>query len=121
MERLKALIPTDQIKIIFYVREPDGFLQSYRREMSRHRLPETIDSDCFAYTAADTWLTKFPERIANFSRSFGAENVVVIDYDHEMKTHGNVIPSFIRALDIEDAFHPTSWANLFLNTATSTT
>ncbi|MBB5050043.1 hypothetical protein HNR60_004831 [Rhodopseudomonas rhenobacensis] len=119
MERLKSLIPTSQIEILFYVRDREAFLRSYRREMRRHRLPETIDPDSYAYTADNTWLANFAERIEAFSRSFGAENVAVIDYDRELGAHGNIIPSFLRALKVEDAFDPASWRDLFLNTSDS--
>lgn len=115
MDRLRSLLPDCDIRIIFYKRDRDGFLSSYRRELDRHRRPDVIDRDSFAYVADDTWLVDFEQRIAGFRSAFGQANVTVLDYDAEMRTCGNVIPSFLRALGVETAFDRKSWDDIFMN------
>lgn len=115
MERLKSLLPGDDIGIIFYVRDRDDFLSSYRRELQRHTLPEIVDRDCFAYVADDSWLVDFDRRIAAFQTAFGHSNVAVLDYDSEMDRCQNIIPSFLRTIGVEDAFECESWEGIFMN------
>src|SRR5579859_8251733 len=81
MDRLKSMLPGGSIEIIVYLREPADFLASYRTQMHRHKLPDHIDRDSFAYVADDTWLVDFASRIANFKQAFGPQNVTVLDYD----------------------------------------
>lgn len=115
MARLKALLPGDDIRIIFYVRDRNTFLSSYRGEMERHRLPAVIDRDSFAYVADDSWLADFNTRIDAFRSAFGRASVTVVDYDREMRRTGNIIPSFLRSIGVEGAFEQDSWSDIFKN------
>lgn len=115
MERLKSIVPSDDIRIVFYIRDRSVFLSSYRRELTRHTLPTVIDRDSFAYVAKDTWLIDFESRIGAFRAAFGDDRVTVVDYDTAMRTSGNVIPSFLEVLGVSDAFTCTSWKNVFMN------
>lgn len=115
MDRLRSLLPDCDIQIVFYVRDREGFLTSYRRELHRHRLPDVIDRDSFAYVADDTWLVDFERRIAAFQAAFGPSNVIVLDYDSEMRACGNIIPSFLRTLRVETAFGRETWDDIFMN------
>jgi len=115
MNRLKAMIPTGRIEIIMYLRNAAGFLASYQREMTKHTLPAIIESDSFAYTGKDSWLVDYESRLAGFRNAFGAQNVIALDYDHELRTAGNVIPSFLNVLGVADHFHVQDWSGFFLN------
>jgi hypothetical protein len=115
MDRLKSLLPEGNIHIVVYLRNPANFLNSYREEMKKHRLPIHIDKDSFAYVEDDSWLLDFDERIGNFRAAFGSDNVTVLDYDREMHDAGNVIPSFLRVLGVETQFSPQDWSLFRLN------
>lgn len=115
LQHLPRLIVQDSVirARILAASRPSSMWERIRRDRHpfRPRLNRTAHS-C-------TWLANFSERIANFVDAFGTENVKVIDYDHEMKTQRNVIPSFIRALDLEEALQTTSCSSFFLNASHS--
>ena len=115
MDRLKSMMPEGSIEIVVYLREPASFMASYRAEMKKHRLPDVIDRDSFAYVADDSWLMDFDNRVARFRNAFGSEKVTVLDYDHEVRETGNVIPSFLRVLGVESLFRPQDWSEFYLN------
>jgi hypothetical protein len=115
MNRLRNMIPEGRIEIVVYVRDPASFLASYKRELKKHVVPVLIDEDSFAYTGDDSWLVDFDKRIDGFRDAFGGQNVIVIDYDHELRTSGNVIPSFLRVLGVESHFSSADWSSFFLN------
>jgi GT2 family glycosyltransferase len=121
MNRLRTLIPEGRIEIVVYVREPASFLASYKRELKKHVVPVVIDEDSFAYTGDDSWLSDFDKRIDGFRDAFGGQNVIVIDYDHELRTFGNVIPSFLRVLGVESHFSSADWSSFFLNRTSAIT
>jgi hypothetical protein len=73
------------------------------------------DCQSALYVEADTWLTDYGALISAYQRGFGANNVVVIDYDDEMKREGNVIPSFLRVLGVAPS-RGFKAASYFLNT-----
>jgi len=115
MERLKAMFPEGRIEIVMYIRDARSFLASYRKEMKKHVMPEVIDKDSFAYTGEDSWLVDFDSRLSAFRGTFGAQNVRSLDYDEELRSARNIIPSFLRVLEIETYFQPQDWRGFFLN------
>ncbi|HXV12519.1 MAG TPA: hypothetical protein VD839_17090 [Burkholderiales bacterium] len=122
MHRLRQMVPSGRIEIVLYLRNPKDFVRSYSLQLRKNplTLPKVIDKDSFAYLEADSWLLDFEGRVNSFRDVFGAENVTVVDYDHEVQTHGNVIPSFLRIIGIEPTFGEREWKNLFLNRSSST-
>ncbi len=119
MERLQAMIPEGHIDIVMYLRDSAGFLASYRSEMTKHRMPPTIERDSFAYTADDSWLVDFESRLASFRKAFGTQNVIALDYDHELRTAGSVIPSFLNVVGVGSHFRAQDWNGIFLNPTVS--
>jgi hypothetical protein len=117
MDRLQKMVPSGRIEIVIYVRDATAFLRSYSLQLRKNplTLPKTIDKDSFAYTGPDSWLIAFEDRINRFRDAFGAQNVTVIDYDRELQTEGNVIPSFLRTIGIEPSFGADQWRGLFMN------
>lgn len=117
MDRLKKMVPSGRIEIVLYIRDAAAFLKSYSRQLRKNplTLPKTIDKDSFAYTGPDSWLIDFEDRISRFRDAFGAQSVTVVDYDREIHTQGNVIPSFLRIIGIEPTFGEDQWRSLFLN------
>lgn len=102
------------MKLIACLRNKSDYLASYRAEMEKHTLPETIAQDTFAYTEDDSWLLNYEDRIRPFCDAVGADHLALIDYDSEVRKSGSIIPSFLSLLDLEGEFsaEETGW---FLN------
>jgi hypothetical protein len=115
MERLRAMVPAGDIRIIVYLRDAQAYLASYKLQIAkgRHDAAESIDRDGFNYTEPDTWLIDFDDRVARFRQAFG--EVTVIDYDAELARRGNVIPSFLEAVGVDPAFRCHVWRTIFRN------
>jgi actin-related protein len=108
---LKSALPWPAT-ILAYLRNRREYAAAYRHMISRI-MAESNDPDSVAYMRPDSWLYDYSMRIAAFRTAFGDENVVVHDYDAE-KENGNIIPSFLRVLGIENAF-TTQECQVFLN------
>lgn len=103
--RLKSILPKGKVEIVFYIREPAAFLRSYRRQAQTFK-PSVNVSD-------EEWLVDFDRRAALFREHFGS--VSVVDYDKEVQTVGNVIPSFLKILGVFSIFQTSDWQNMFEN------
>lgn len=117
MERLRAMTADARIEIVFYRRKTRDYLRSYSAELHKDpaTLPAVIDKDSFAYTEPDSWLADIDARIDAFRSAFGTDNVIVLDYDREIESRGNVIPSFLETLGVESSFREELWKSMFLN------
>jgi hypothetical protein len=104
IERLRTILEAAnaEVKVILYLRNKEDFLRSYTNQLLKvdGRSPS---KDCRSalYVEPGTWLTDYDSLITTYHKGFGPENLVVIDYDDQMKREGNVIPSFMRALEVE--------------------
>lgn len=101
--RLKEILGTHskKIKIILYLRNRKDFLESYRKQL--RKVPGRVPSKEYSsalYVEDDTWLIDYDQLIEVYAASFGREAISVIDYDEQMRTRGNIIPSFIEQLNI---------------------
>lgn len=117
LEMLKSLFPTGTFKVVVYLRNVADYLHAYEAQLHKNpeTLPQQIDKDSFAYTEPDTWLRDYSARLEPFQQVFGSANVLVQDYDQAMGSYGNVIPSFLRLLGLQEAFETKDWENCFLN------
>lgn len=115
MIRLKNMIPEGRIQIVIYLRNPSDFLVSYRKELEKHPAPTDFDKDSFAYTGADSWLIDYEARLILIKKTFGEQNVIVLNYDEELQHAGNIIPSFLRVIGVESQFSESDWGKLFFN------
>jgi hypothetical protein len=118
IDRLKTILAVgaNDATVVLYLRNKHDFLRSYTAQI--HKVPGRQPSDdpsSTLYVEPDTWLVDYDSLVATYQRGFGADNVVVIDYDHEMRTLGNVIPSFLRVLGVDSADELDS-SSYFLNT-----
>ncbi len=118
INRLRNILDADNTEttVILYLRDKDDFLRSYTSQLLkvRGRKPSN-DFWSALYVERDTWLTDYDSLISAYQNGFGPNNVVVIDYDAEMKERGNIIPSFLDVLGMS----PTESVDLssyFLNT-----
>ena len=111
---LKSVLP-GPVSILAYLREPQAYLEAFRATMKLLGVAESDDPTSVAYVKEDTWLADYEARLAPFRRTFGTENVVVIDYDERVAAEGTVIPSFLRVLGVEAAFQKSDWDSVFMN------
>jgi hypothetical protein len=118
IERLRTLldIGKNEAKVVLYLRNKDDFMHSYTAEI--HKVPgrkPSPDPSSALYVEPDTWLIDYDSLIATYQRGFGAGNVIVIDYDNEMRNVGNIIPSFLKVLGVAPA-EELDVTSYFLNT-----
>ena len=112
MQRLSRLFAGERLRLVVYCRNKAEFLDSYREDLKKHRMPAHIDRDLFAYTELDTWLIDYEDRIMRFREAFDVE---VIDYDEEVDRYGSIIPSFLELLGVAGLFQRKDWENIHLN------
>jgi hypothetical protein len=111
---LKKVLP-GEVTVVAYLRKVEDYLQAYRHMLQKHKIEESDDKGSIAYLGENSWLKDYPARLMPFRRAFGEANVVVLDYDAEVADRGNVIPSFLRVLQIEPYFQVSEWNGIFLN------
>ncbi|MCI0466408.1 MAG: hypothetical protein L0Y57_05300 [Beijerinckiaceae bacterium] len=114
LDWLRSVLP-GKAAIVAYLREPQEFLHSYRHALIARGISPSSETDSFAYTGEDSWLIDYNERLKPFRASFGAQNVISIDYGKEVANCGTVIPSFLRILGAESHFCEQEWSAFFLN------
>ncbi len=117
IDRLSTILDAEnaEVKVILYLRNKADFLRSYTSQLLKVKGRKPLP-DCRSalYVEPDTWLTDYDALIATYQRGFGANNLVVIDYDDEMNHEGNVIPSFLRVLGSDASLESDTQA-YFLN------
>lgn len=117
LETLKSLFPPGAWQVLVYLRRPADYLRSYAAQLKKDpgTLPLDIEKDSFAYTEPDSWLADYPARLLPFEQVFGKTNVRAVDYDNALAKDGNVIPSFMQAVSLQDCFRSKDWENCFYN------
>jgi hypothetical protein len=118
IDRLRTILGVGhgEVKVVLYLRNKLDFLRSYTAQI--HKVPGRMpsnDRSSTLYVEPDSWLVDYDALVATYQRGFGAGNVAVINYDHEMRTVGNVIPSFLKVLGL-DAADELDFSSYFLNT-----
>jgi Sulfotransferase family len=118
IDRLRTILDLarHEARVVLYLRNKEDFLRSYTSQLYKVK-GRKPSSDCRSvlYVEPDTWLTDYNSLLATYQRGFGSSNVVVIDYDEEMRRVENVIPSFLRALGLDSTDTP-SFTGYFRNT-----
>ena len=109
LDRLRGLFQGRDVKIVVYLRDPEEYQRSHLAEFARRRIRGGIVTGDFSDLSPGSWLLDYRARLKPFRRTFGSENVHVVDYDVEVMRDGSVIPSFLRLLDIADAFAVEDW------------
>jgi hypothetical protein len=118
IDRLRTILDVGhhEAKVVLYLRNEEDFLRSYRAQI--HKVPgrqPSNDPASTLYVEPDTWLVDYDSLVSAYQRGFGADNVVVIDYDDQMRKVGNVIPSFLSVLG-PDSADELDCNSYFLNT-----
>ena len=91
---LRWLMFPRKVRIVVTLRSPREFLKSWGSSLSRNWSFGASELDgSFMNTRADSWLARFDDLIRVYVAGFGKSNVTVVDYDSELRTHGDVVPS----------------------------
>jgi hypothetical protein len=90
-----------EITVILYLRNRDDYLNSYTQQLlkKKGRVPSG-DYWSALYVEHDTWLIDYEQLISVYKRGFGEKRILVIDYDEEMKSFSNIIPSFLEVIGV---------------------
>lgn len=95
------------VRVICVLRDKQAFLSAYRKQivkvLGRHPSKDPTSS---LYNEEDSWLADFDTLLKVYSETFGAENMRVIDYDHEVMKNGDVLPLVLRSLNVNPALIP---------------
>jgi hypothetical protein len=108
VEKLASIMPAD-IKIVAYLRNPEDYLRSHANQLSEVGITGITDKTSHAYMASDTWMIDYEQRLEAYRTTFGQDNVIVVDYDDACARDSNVIPSFLRLLNLEKEFSEKDW------------
>ena len=114
VRRLASML-APEVQLIVYVRDKADYLRSHAGQLRKLGIPFSDDPDSHAYFGPDTWLADYEQRLAPYRRTFGSKNLTVIDYDEALRNDGSVIPSFLSAIGVRDAFGPDTWRDIHLN------
>jgi len=103
LERLRYILgdAEAEVSVVLYLREKSAYLDSYRKQLFKKegRLPSKEYWSAL-YIEPDTWLTDYETLVQVYRDAFGDHRVTVMDYDKEMSTVGNIIPSFLKAIAV---------------------
>lgn len=103
IEQLKRLIQADanDVQVIVYLREKSAFLASYTRQVfNRPGREPSDDPTSVLYVKPDTWLIDYDQLLAVYREGFGADRVIVQDYDAVVARDGSVVPSFLEQIGV---------------------
>jgi hypothetical protein len=107
LERLRDLFGDTPVTVVVFLREPVGFLRSYRSQLEGTGFEASDDPTSFAYLEADSWLLDHDALVGVYRRWFGAANVAVFDYDRTLAEDRTVVPVFAELLGIPRSSLPT--------------
>lgn len=113
MEVLKSILGQNPTKIVIALRDKADFLRSYTRQLQKQGFATSSEQGSFAYVEDDSWLVDYDALVDAYSAAFGSENVIVMNYEDELRKHTSIIPPFLRAAGvagIESGFE-SYWLN----------
>ncbi len=91
----------DDIKIILFLRNKNDFLKSYAMQIRNFGgLSPSEDQKSSLYIGRGTWLLDYEALISVYEKGFGRENVIVLDYDREIRKYGDIVASFVNLIGI---------------------
>lgn len=117
LERLSQLLEGLETRAVAVVREPNSFLDSWRRQLGPGGWSAHPSSA--GYTEPDSWLVDYPAMSETFDRAFGAGALRVVSYEEELERHGTVIPAIVEGLGIDEAASSWSGEAEWMNTSES--
>lgn len=100
LDILRSIIDADNnnVTLILYTRDKKGYMESYKKQIKKNNRPFSNDPESVFYVEQDSWLIDYSSLKEAYANAFGSENLICIDYDIEMKIHGNVLPSFLKSV-----------------------
>jgi hypothetical protein len=111
LERLRELFAPRVVDIVLVTRKAEGFLRSWREQLTRDGFAMSQDPTSFAY------LEDYDD-IARTNRAvFGESHVHVVDYDAAMTRFNSVIPA-VMAHAVSDVTTLPDWSQVRRNRGT---
>lgn len=96
LARLAQLLPTESTEVIVTLRDPRGFLDSWKQHLEHDFFRRSTDPGSFAYVSDDSWLVDYDALTRAYKSTF-TKKFTVIDYDEAQSRDGSVIPSIVAA------------------------
>jgi hypothetical protein len=106
LDRLRDLLAGPIVEVVVFLREPEGFLRSYREQLTSMGFELSDDPASFAYVNPTSWLVDYDGLLAGYRRCFGEDRVHALDYDEIVQRDGSVIPAFAEQIGIDRASLP---------------
>ncbi|WP_144213662.1 hypothetical protein [Shewanella donghaensis] len=97
-EKINTLFSNFNIKIIFYIRRQDQWIQSVYEQWVKSgslRTGQTIEE------FVDAYKNNLPDQLLKFSSVFGKENIIVRVFEKSQFKDGNIFSDFFGALNVE--------------------
>jgi Sulfotransferase family len=101
VERLAELLAPRDLRVVVCLREPASFLRSYRSQMHKNDFRPSTDPDSSFYLEDDSWMVDWAEMLRVWRSVLGEANVVAIDYEQSMATHGSTTQPILEAFGID--------------------
>jgi hypothetical protein len=106
-DKLKSILQAERnkISVILYLRNKADFLESYKKQIKKRDRSFSENPKSVYYVENDTWLIDYDDLVNKYSDAFGRENLIILDYDLEVKNHNNVLNSFLNSIGITEYPH----------------
>jgi len=115
VERLRDLTASREVVVLVTLRDKSAFLESYRTEMDQTRPIPLIarkmarrHRTSVRYVEDDSWLLDYGALLGVYESVFGPDQVIRLDYEHEMAQRGSIIPALLEECGIEPSRLPDS-------------
>ncbi len=97
LERLKSFFDPYNVEIIMAHRDQASFQKSWKKQLQKMQMPESEDSNSFAYVREDSYLFQYGEKIRQLEEIFGKSRVHVLPY-----VKGEMVAKFMACIGIKD-------------------
>lgn len=114
LQRLAALFPPDSTDIVLTLRDPRGFLASWKQHLEHDFFRRSKNPVSFAYVNDDSWLVDYAALQSAYENVFG-HKITIIDYDAAQARDGSVVPSLIASFTSVSVDALPDWRNYRLN------
>lgn len=111
--RLAGLFEPATTKIVLTLRNPRGFLDSWKQHLEHDFFRRSNDPTSFAYVHDDSWLVDYAALEAAYRAVFA--DMEVIDYDAALSHDGSIIPALAATFTDRPIDELPSWDTYRLN------
>ena len=114
LQRLGELFPAESTEVVVTLRDPQGFLASWKQHLEHDFFRRSRDPRSFAYVESDSWLVDYAALTHAYESTF-THKLTVIDYDDVQARDGSVIPSLIASFTDVSPDELPDWRTYRLN------